>query len=86
MITFIVVGAVGLVVLLASIVVGSATRLSAERAAESERLRAALHAQILEAQSTRLDELTQAIVDLLGYHHDVNGPLMAAQIQRIFGF
>jgi signal transduction histidine kinase len=72
---------VGPVSLLASVVVGTATRMTSERAAESERLRAALHAQILEAQSARLDELTQAIVDLLGYHHDVNGPLMAAQIQ-----
>jgi len=67
--------------LAASLLAGTAARLADRRRAENEGLRAALQAQILEEQSTRLDELTHAIVDLLGFHHDVNGPLMAAQIQ-----
>ena len=72
---------VGPAAIIASGVVGTATHAADLRVAESERLRAALQAQILDEQRTRLDELTQAIVDLLGYHHDVNGPLMAAQLQ-----
>jgi signal transduction histidine kinase len=46
--------------------------------AEAERLRAAVQAQLLDAQERDVGRLSQALVEILGYNHDINNALMSA--------
>jgi C4-dicarboxylate-specific signal transduction histidine kinase len=46
--------------------------------AEAERLRAAVQAQLLDAQEQDVGRLSQALVEILGYNHDINNSLMSA--------
>lgn len=46
--------------------------------AEAERLRAAVHAQLLDAHAQDVGRLSQALVEILGYNHDINNALMSA--------
>jgi signal transduction histidine kinase len=46
--------------------------------AEAERLRAAVHAQLLDDQARDVGRLSQALVEILGYNHDINNALMSA--------
>ncbi|QRK10783.1 HAMP domain-containing histidine kinase [Archangium violaceum] len=57
--------------------------------AEAEQLRAAVQAQILEQQERDVGRLSQAMVQILGYNHDINNTLMsvsaAADMLSIMG-
>ncbi|HSP81489.1 MAG TPA: sensor histidine kinase, partial [Myxococcaceae bacterium] len=46
--------------------------------AEAEQLRAAVQAQILDAQERDVGRLSQALMRILGYNHDINNALMSA--------
>ncbi|QRN97187.1 HAMP domain-containing histidine kinase [Archangium violaceum] len=46
--------------------------------AEAEQLRAAVQAHILEQQERDVGRLSQAMVQILGYNHDINNALMSA--------
>lgn len=46
--------------------------------AETERLRAAVQAQMLEQQERDVGRLSKTVVEILGYNHDINNALMAA--------
>lgn len=46
--------------------------------ADAERLRAAVQAQLLDAQERDVGRLSQALVEILGYNHDINNALMSA--------
>ncbi|XXF78307.1 HAMP domain-containing sensor histidine kinase [Myxococcaceae bacterium GXIMD 01537] len=46
--------------------------------AEAERLRAAVHAQLLDQQERDVGRLSHALVEILGYNHDINHALMSA--------
>ena len=45
--------------------------------AEAEQLRAAVQAQMLEQQERDVGRLSQALVQILGYNHDINNTLMS---------
>jgi len=45
--------------------------------AETEQLRAAVQAQLLEQQERDVGRLSQALVQILGYNHDINNALMS---------
>lgn len=45
--------------------------------AETEQLRAAVQAQMLEQQERDVGRLSQALVQILGYNHDINNTLMS---------
>jgi signal transduction histidine kinase len=45
---------------------------------ETEQLRAAVQAQLLEQQEREVGRLSQAMVQILGYNHDINNALMSA--------
>lgn len=45
---------------------------------ETEQLRAAVQAQLLEQQERDVGRLSQAMVQILGYNHDINNSLMSA--------
>jgi signal transduction histidine kinase len=45
---------------------------------EAERLRAAVQAQLLDAQERDVGRLSQALVEILGYNHDIHNALMSA--------
>ncbi|WP_164010987.1 sensor histidine kinase [Pyxidicoccus trucidator] len=45
---------------------------------DAERLRAAVHAQLLEQQERDVGRLSQALGEILGYHHDLDNALLSA--------
>ncbi len=45
---------------------------------DAERLRAAVHAQLLEQQERDVGRLSQGLAEILGYHHDLDNALMSA--------
>jgi signal transduction histidine kinase len=57
--------------------------------AEAEQLRAAVQAQMLEQQERDMGRMSQALVQILGYNHDINNTLMsvcaAADILSVMG-
>lgn len=57
--------------------------------ADAERLRAAVHAQLIEQQERDVGQLTQAMAEMLRHHHDMDQALLhaesAADMMKAFG-
>jgi signal transduction histidine kinase len=62
------------------ILAGSIEKGRRQAVAETARLRAAVAAQILDRQDEEVRRLSQKLVDLLAYNHDVNNALMSARL------
>jgi signal transduction histidine kinase len=67
----------GPLALLLELYVGSFALEHDRARAETEQLRAAVQAQLLEQQERDVGRLSQALVQILGYNHDINNTLMS---------
>ncbi|NVI98751.1 sensor histidine kinase [Myxococcus sp. AM009] len=71
-------GVIGPAALTAQLYLGTFAVQHDRARADAERLRAAVHAQLLEQQERDVGRLSQALSEILGYHHDIDNALMAA--------
>ncbi|GHG89339.1 HAMP domain-containing sensor histidine kinase [Comamonas sp. JC664] len=71
-------GVIGPVALTAELYLGTFAVQHDRARADAERLRAAVQAQLLEQQERDVGRLSQALAEILGYHHDIDNALMAA--------
>ncbi len=71
-------GVLGPACVIASLYLGTFAVRHDRATAEAERLRAAVDAQLLDAQAHDVSRLSQALVEILGYNHDINNALMSA--------
>jgi signal transduction histidine kinase len=71
-------GVIGPSALIAGLYLGTFALQHERATAEAERLRAAVHAQLLDDQARDVGRLSQALVEILGYNHDINNALMSA--------
>ncbi|MFP2933843.1 sensor histidine kinase [Pyxidicoccus sp. 3LG] len=71
-------GVIGPAALTAELYLGSFALRHDKARAEAERLRAAVHAQLMEQQERDVGRLSQALGEILGYHHDLDNALMSA--------
>lgn len=71
-------GLIGPSSLIAALYLGTFALEHDRSTAEAERLRAAVQAQLLDAQERDVGRLSQALVEILGYNHDINNALMSA--------
>jgi two-component system, NtrC family, C4-dicarboxylate transport sensor histidine kinase DctB len=69
---------VGLCAVVGQLYLGTFALQHDQTLAEAERLRAAVQAQMLEQQEKDVGRLSQALVQILGYNHDINNALMSA--------
>ncbi|MCP3136887.1 sensor histidine kinase [Pyxidicoccus xibeiensis] len=71
-------GVIGPAALTAELYLGTFALKHDKARADAERLRAAVHAQLLEQQERDVGRLSQALGEILGYHHDLDNALMSA--------
>jgi len=71
-------GVIGPAALTAELYLGTFAVRHDRARADAERLRAAVHAQLLEQQERDVGRLSQALAEVLGHHHDIDAALMSA--------
>jgi two-component system C4-dicarboxylate transport sensor histidine kinase DctB len=71
-------GVIGPAALAAELYLGTFAVQHDRARADAERLRAAVHAQLLEQQERDVGRLSQALGEILGYHHDLDNALLTA--------
>lgn len=71
-------GVIGPAALTAELYLGTFAMQHDKARADTERLRAAVQAQLLEQQERDVGRLSQALAEILGYHHDLDNALMSA--------
>jgi signal transduction histidine kinase len=71
-------GVVGPAALIAELYLGTFAVQHDQARADAERLRAAVHAQLMEQQERDVGRLSQALAEILGYHQDINDALLSA--------
>ncbi|NMO15296.1 HAMP domain-containing histidine kinase [Pyxidicoccus fallax] len=71
-------GVIGPAALTAELYLGSFAMQHDKARSDAERLRAAVHAQLLEQQERDVGRLSQALGEILGYHHDLDNALQNA--------
>ncbi|WP_163993727.1 sensor histidine kinase [Pyxidicoccus caerfyrddinensis] len=71
-------GVIGPAALAAQLYLGTFAVQHDRARADAERLRAAVHAQLLEQQERDVGRLSQALGEILGYHHDLDNALLTA--------
>lgn len=71
-------GVIGPAALTAELYLGTFALQHDRARADAERLRAAVHAQLLEQQERDVGRLSQALSEILGYHHGIDNALISA--------
>ncbi|MBZ4417469.1 ATP-binding protein [Myxococcus sp. RHSTA-1-4] len=71
-------GVIGPAALTAELYLGAFAVQHDKARADAERLRAAVHAQLLEQQERDVGRMSQALGEILGYHHDLDNALLSA--------
>jgi C4-dicarboxylate-specific signal transduction histidine kinase len=71
-------GVIGPAALAAELYLGAFAMQHDKAREDAERLRAAVHAQLLEQQERDVGRLSRALGEILGYHHDLDNALLSA--------
>jgi signal transduction histidine kinase len=71
-------GVIGPAALTAALYLGTFALQHDQTRADAERLRAAVHAQLLEQQERDVGRLSKALGEILGYHHGIDNALLSA--------